>query len=156
MLHRAHKERAWAALGYASWKAYCEAEFQMSERHSYRLLEFVEVKRVLTDQLVSPNSESQIRALVTLEPQQQSEAWCRAVTIADGEQPTAKQVEEAVTEVITPERERAELTPSNAMFYANKAIRCLEKISYNDPYRRKAINRVERWIGLHNYSGSQQ
>jgi hypothetical protein len=28
MLYRAHEGRAWAALGYESWKAYCETEFR--------------------------------------------------------------------------------------------------------------------------------
>jgi hypothetical protein len=27
MLYRAHEGRAWEALGYTSWKEYCEAEF---------------------------------------------------------------------------------------------------------------------------------
>ena len=45
MLHRAHEGRAWEALGYASWKEHCEAEFQMSKRRSYQLLDFVEIKQ---------------------------------------------------------------------------------------------------------------
>src|SRR4030095_1133732 len=68
------------------------AEFQMSERHSYRLLDFVEIKNVLTDQLVSPKSESQVGALVKLDPEQQSVVWESAGEIAEGNQPTAKQV----------------------------------------------------------------
>jgi hypothetical protein len=38
MLWRAHQGKAWAALEYTSWKNYCETEFRMSARHSYRLL----------------------------------------------------------------------------------------------------------------------
>ena len=98
MLHRAHEGRAWEALGYASWKEYCTAEFQMSARHSYRLLDFAQIKSVLSDQLVTPESESQVRPLTQLEPDQQPAAWERAVEIADGEQPTAMQVRTAVNE----------------------------------------------------------
>ena len=47
MLHRAHEGKAWVALGYESWREYCTAEFQMSARHSYRLIDFVEVKLAL-------------------------------------------------------------------------------------------------------------
>ena len=100
MLHRAHEGRAWAALGYASWKEYCTAEFQMSARHSYRLLDFAQIKSVLaeSDQLVTPTSESQTRPLTKLEPDQQLAAWERAIEIADGGRPTAMEVETAVNE----------------------------------------------------------
>jgi hypothetical protein len=44
MLWRAHQGKGWKALGYDSWKAYCSAEFNISNRHSYRLLDFIEVR----------------------------------------------------------------------------------------------------------------
>jgi len=102
MLYRAHEGRAWAALGYESWKAYCKTEFQMSKQHSYRLLDFVEIRHAIGHQLVTPQTESQVRALVPLEPEQQPVAWARAVEIAGGEQPTAKQVVRAVAKIIEP------------------------------------------------------
>ena len=104
MLHRAHQERAWAALGYESWKAYCETEFRMSKQHSYRLLDFVEVKNMIeaSHPGVTPASEKQVRPLTRLEPEQQPVVWARAVEIAEGEQPTARQVVRAVAEIIEP------------------------------------------------------
>ena len=39
LLAEAHEGQAWQALGYESWKAYIQAEFDMSARHSYRLLD---------------------------------------------------------------------------------------------------------------------
>jgi hypothetical protein len=70
----------------------------MSKQHSYRLLDFVEVRNVIeaSHPGVTPTSEKQVRPLVPLEPEQQPVAWERAVEIAEGEQPTAKQVEQAV------------------------------------------------------------
>ena len=103
MLWRAHQGRAWAVLGYASWKEYCETEFQMSRRHAYRLLDFVEVKHVLSDQLVTPETESQTRPLARVPKEKQPRAWECAVEIADGGQPTAKQVEAAALEVVSNE-----------------------------------------------------
>ena len=52
----------------------------------------------MCDQLVTPQNESQARPLSKLDPEQQAEAWSRAVQLADGEQPTAKQVTEAAEE----------------------------------------------------------
>jgi hypothetical protein len=59
LLHRVHEGRAWLALGYDSWKQYCETEFQMSKRHSYRLLDFVEIRNELakSDPGVTPEHE---------------------------------------------------------------------------------------------------
>jgi hypothetical protein len=93
MLWSAHKGKAWKSLGYASWQAYCATEFQFSKQHSYRLLNSAKVKNTLREshQLVTPQSEGQVRVLATLEPEQQSAAWKQAVEIANGKQPTAKQ-----------------------------------------------------------------
>lgn len=38
-IERAYEGRAWKALGYASWEAYVRDEFDMSRRHSYRLID---------------------------------------------------------------------------------------------------------------------
>lgn len=43
----AHKRKAWKPLGYATWEAYVRAEFDMSARHSYRLIDYAEVVREL-------------------------------------------------------------------------------------------------------------
>jgi len=105
MLWRAHQGKAWKALGYDSWKQYCETEFRMSKQHSYRLLDFVEIRNVIGHQLVTPQIESQVRPLTQLEPEQQPAAWERAVEIAEGEQPTSRQVEQAVVEISKSESE---------------------------------------------------
>lgn len=35
----AHAARVWLPLGFASWQAYCAAEFGISRAHAYRLLD---------------------------------------------------------------------------------------------------------------------
>ena len=94
LLFSAHQGKAWKALGYGSWKEYCATEFQMSKQRSYQLLHFVEIKNSLAKSQpgLTPTSEKQTRALARLEPEQQPVAWEAAVEIANGKQPTARQV----------------------------------------------------------------
>jgi hypothetical protein len=110
MLWQAHQGQAWKALGYTSWSDYCENEFQMSTRHSYRLLNFVEIRNVIrdSDPGVTPSSEKQVRPLARLDHEEQPVAWAHAVEIADGKQPTGKQVEQAVAEVVPNRDDKAE------------------------------------------------
>jgi phage terminase small subunit len=106
LLWRAHEGRAWHALGYESWKQYCETEFQISKPRSYQLLDFVEIKREIKEstKVDSPQNESQTRALKSVPTEKRAEAWKRAVEIADGGQPSAKQVEQAAAEVYPQEK----------------------------------------------------
>jgi hypothetical protein len=102
LLARAHEGKAWAALGYVSWQKYCEIEFKMTKQRSYQLLSFVDIKNSIGQSqpgLTPPVSEKQIRPLAKLQPEQQVAAWKDAVEIAGGEQPTAKQVEQAASNV---------------------------------------------------------
>jgi hypothetical protein len=81
----------------------------MSARHSYRLLDFVEVRNAIRegDPGVTPSSEKQVRPLAQLDREEQPAAWARAVEIADGKQPTGKQVEQAVVEHILDRDDKA-------------------------------------------------
>ena len=45
---KAYEGQAHKALGYSSWKAYVTTEFDMSERHSYRLIDHGRVIRTIT------------------------------------------------------------------------------------------------------------
>ena len=106
MLARAHEERAWAALGYSSWKDYCAAEFEMTKQRSYQLLDFVKIRNSLAESqpgLTLPSSERQTRALAKLSAEQQEVVWVAAVDAAGGEQPTPKEVRAVVVEVLEPE-----------------------------------------------------
>lgn len=158
MLVRAKNGKAWNALGYDSWKSYVKAEFQMSEQHSFRMLDFAKITTVIKDspigESVLPKVESQARPLTKLPADQQPHAWEKAVAIAGGGQPTAKQVESAVSEIkessapleaviSKPDKPPA---PSMGMTYANMAITQLNKIHANDTHREEAHKYVIRWI----------
>jgi len=46
---RAYERKAWKALGYKTWEAYVQTEFDMSRRHSYRLLDQGRVIRAIEE-----------------------------------------------------------------------------------------------------------
>lgn len=153
MLQRAHDEKAWQALGYPDWKSYIRAEIKMSERHAFRMLDFAEIRDdISTDQLVSPPvTESVLRPLKKIEPAKRAEVYAIAVEKAGGEQPTAKQVEEAVIEVLDPEPKIVALftpppvEPSDAMVIAKRAVSLLADIPTDDSHFPDAIKFVEAW-----------
>lgn len=74
---------AHTALDYTSWHAYCDAEFGISQAHSYRLLHAGRALSViqLDNQLPRPSSESQARELAPLlrAPEILRETWHEAV-----------------------------------------------------------------------------
>ncbi|GHA13529.1 hypothetical protein GCM10007989_05160 [Devosia pacifica] len=49
LLLEAHERQAWKAMGYPTWDAYIAGEFNMSRRHSYRLLDQGMVNRAIAD-----------------------------------------------------------------------------------------------------------
>lgn len=49
LLLDAHEKGAWKALGYKTWEAYIGAEFDMTRRHAYRLLDQGLVVRAIED-----------------------------------------------------------------------------------------------------------
>jgi hypothetical protein len=56
-LVEAHDRRAWAALGYSSWRAYATAEFGMSQSRAYQLLDAGRVQAALTEATGSTSVE---------------------------------------------------------------------------------------------------
>jgi hypothetical protein len=98
---------AHVTLGYSSWSDYCEQEFRIGNRQSYRLLQAAKVVHQLSGecpmghslQVVPqvPESERIARELVPLlsNPQALDEAWNEAVEVSGGV-PTAAMVREVV------------------------------------------------------------
>src|SRR5262249_43089620 len=87
-------------VDHASFQEYCEARWEISRGHAYRLIEAAEVVRKLRE--VSPKGdtprhETHARALAPLKerPEEMAAAWKEAVEAGDG-QPQAAHVEEAV------------------------------------------------------------
>jgi hypothetical protein len=103
MLWRAaHQGKAWKPLEYGSWKEYCTAEFRMSERRSFQLLDFVEIKHNIPQLNNCSVPEGSLRPLKAVEPGRRAEVYEAAVKIAGGAHPTAKQTKQAIVEALPP------------------------------------------------------
>lgn len=94
---------------YKTFELYCREKWGMSRVQAHRLIGASEVSQMLPRGNKLP-TEKQIRPLTKLPPEKQPEAWAKAVEIADGEQPTARQVEQAVRQTLSadepPKRQR--------------------------------------------------
>ncbi|MEI8234766.1 MAG: hypothetical protein WCH57_08780 [Verrucomicrobiota bacterium] len=139
---------------YATFEEYCKTKWGFSKTQANRLVQSAAIVAELTPVGVIPTTERQARPLTKLkEPEQQREAWRKAVDASPIGQPTAKEVEEAVHEVITPKPEpdrptprSKPLPPSDGLQYAVMAIIDLEKIQPDDSQRIEAGQKVIRWI----------
>jgi hypothetical protein len=77
-----------------TFEDYCTAKWGMTRQHANRLVRSAEVIGNLEPIGSKPESESHVRPLVGLSPDQQKEVWTEAVKTAPGGKVTAKHVEE--------------------------------------------------------------
>lgn len=151
MLKRAHDEKAWRALGYTDWKSYVAAEIKFSKSRVFQLIDYETIRQELAestmvDSLPSP-TERAARELKPVPPAQRPAVYAAAVEAAGGKQPTAKQVEAAVVEVMEPERKSLPTyTPSVALDIADNAIRMLGTIHEKDKDRYSAGIKLVEWV----------
>jgi SAM-dependent methyltransferase len=86
--------------GYKTFEDYCKRRWDISLAQGKRLINAVEVTSALAPNgaKIAPKRESQVRELNPLkdDPDALQAAWTSAVELAEGEQPTAIQVREAV------------------------------------------------------------
>lgn len=119
------EKKLWRAGGWPTWEEYCRQVAGLSKSYASRIINACRITNRITSQLeldnseklpngnsVMPVSESQVRPLLKLnEPEQQTQAWAAAVEKAEGKQPTAAEVQEAVVEILhpdgPPEKERS-------------------------------------------------
>ena len=100
---------AHTVLGYSSWGAYYEAEFDGSGNYGYRLLKSAQVMEQLPNGNSRPATEAVARELVPLlrdDPDRVEEVWSNVVEL-HGPKPTAAQVRELVVPRDKPNTERA-------------------------------------------------
>ena len=137
-------------LGYETFEAYCKARWDFARRTAYQFIDSVKVIDNVRNCAQAPVNESQTRPLARLEPDQQREAWQKAVATAPEGKVTAAHVSKVVKE-ITGEQPKQKpepkpTIPEHAVYFATIAISQLERISDDDPTRGKALNMVENWI----------
>jgi SAM-dependent methyltransferase len=101
-LERIRDDRKYRAAGFDTFEDYCRQRWDISRAQAYRLISaYATVAAIgqvspIGDTL--PSRESQVRPLTELanDPAAQAEAWQEAVDDAEGDQPTAAQVADAV------------------------------------------------------------
>jgi hypothetical protein len=97
-------------IEHKTFEAYCQEKWGMSRTYAFVTIESSKAAKNVLNCEQRPLTESQARPLTKLSPEKQPEAWAKAVEIADGEQPTARQVEQAVRQTLStdnpPKRQR--------------------------------------------------
>src|SRR4030042_3714161 len=76
---------------YGTFERYCKERWEFQRAHAYRLIASAKLLGFLSPiGDIQPTHETQIRPLIRLEPDQQIEAWKKAVETAAGGKVTAK------------------------------------------------------------------
>jgi hypothetical protein len=101
-------------LGFDTFEAYCKARWSFTRQTAYQFIDSARVIENVSDCLQRPANEYQTRPLARLEPDQQREAWQKAVETAPEGKITAAHVANVVKEV-TGEKEMA-CEDSDAVF----------------------------------------
>lgn len=104
-------------IEYGTFEEYCVEKWGFTRGYAKRLISSAEIAAEITAPerkpleinkksvpigTFSPSSESQVRPLAALPPEQQKEAWQAAVAATPGKKPTAKTVQAAVDEIKPP------------------------------------------------------
>lgn len=131
LLLEAHDRQAWHALGYGTWSAYIDAEFDMGRAHAYRLLDQARVIRAL-EAVVSPDgdtpvhvTEAEARDIKPVLDEVVEEVAAR--TEAEPDRPPAEVVAEVVEKARAKKR-----APDDAEAQAHREQEALEAIGVAD------------------------
>ena len=137
-------------LGFDTFEAYCKSRWSFTRQTAYQFIDSAKVIENVSDCLQKPLNEYQTRPLARLEPEQQREAWQKAVETAPEGKVTAAHVYKIVKEM-SPEQPKTKAPlqptiPEHAVYFAQIAISQLERISADDPTKEKALDMVMDWI----------
>lgn len=92
-------------LGFDTFEAYCRERWDFNSSRARQLIMSVEaIENVKSVTTVTPNNERQTRPLARLEPDQQREAWAKAVETAPDGKITAAHVQKIVRGMTEPEK----------------------------------------------------
>lgn len=100
-----HDRDGWTALGHASWTECVQKEFKQAERYIFYQYKAAEIElnvSYCTIVQLGAIPEGQLRPLSKLEPQQQRDAWAKAVETAPDGKVTAAHVSKVVKEMMEP------------------------------------------------------
>jgi len=100
-----YDREGWRALGYGSWRACVKNEFEGSSTALYRQLTAAKVERELfgDSRIGNPLPASQLETIAKAAPADRPKVIARADQIAGDTPRTAKHIQQAVTEIATPD-----------------------------------------------------
>lgn len=94
------RDNRYYRVAFTTFEAYCRERWRMGRQNAHQLIAAASViGNVRNCVQTCPTTESQCRPLTVLEPEQQQQAWRKAIELAGDKQPTAKVVTRAVEEV---------------------------------------------------------
>lgn len=99
------RDRRLYRLQYTTFGGYCAAKWPFKRRYANRLILGAQIFKCLGPiGPIRPHGESQVRPLYgsDLSEEARRSAWLRAIDLANGQDPTAKQVKAAVAEIKSP------------------------------------------------------
>ena len=97
-----HDRDGWTALGYKDWTTCVQQEFKQAERYIFYQFAAAQIEQNVSDCTrvqLGTIPEKQLRPLSKLEPDQQREAWQKAVDTAPDGKVTAAHVSKVVKEM---------------------------------------------------------
>lgn len=148
LIYDLYQREGWRAMGYGSWRECVVAEFEQGENMLYRQLQAAEVEFILFDncQKVGEIPEGQLRPLAPLrnDPDAVREAWNLANERTDG-QPTGRDVQEAVDEVLESDRPSIPALHLNPWTHSEKLRREQVEQGFSVVANNKADHRLIHW-----------
>jgi hypothetical protein len=136
---------------YTTFKEYCKDTWDISRSRAYQLIDAAQVQENLSTIVDKEIPESQARALVKLEPEQQREVWQKAAETAQ-DNITAGLLSKTIKNLYgTPykEKKKPESEPQpklagaeSAISVAEYVISLLENIATDDPTAEKAFSMI--------------
>jgi SAM-dependent methyltransferase len=128
---------------YKTFEDYCQRRWDISRAQGNRLMAAADVTAVLSPKgdIPEPKRERQIRELTPLkdDPDAMQRAWTDAVGLANGEQPTALQVREAVDNVREPEPTAGVGERGHPAVYSRPVLRVIRELLGGDSERYKRV-----------------
>ena len=147
------RERGLYKETHRAFESYCKERWGMTKSRANQLVGAARTIENLATIVAKPATESVVRPLTSLPKEEQVGAWQEAVETAPEGRVTAKHVQETVEKIEArknlPKFKKPEVgwvSGSQAMNHAGSAILQLERISADDPMRKKAFKHVTEWI----------
>lgn len=103
-------DRKYRHVGYDTFEDYCRDRWNIGSSQRARLMTAASIAQDLIEgspigELPTPTREAQVRPLAAVPADQRADVWAEAVDAAGGDQPTAKQVEQAVAKRQPPKKD---------------------------------------------------